>query len=244
MTEIETLKKLGLTDYEAKIALALLKLGPSKVREIYKECYVPKNKIYECLDNLIKKAIIEVLPTIPKRYLIKNINSLDNLIKKKEKDLEVLKKDLYSLKKLKLNNPSSSKESVLIIYGHEPFLTKLKESLSKVSKENLILARKLRTDPVIIRLTKEAIKRGAEIRMLLPSNIEKSKAREWEEIGVKIRFLKENPSMPFSTFDNFTSRINLNVQDNVNDPTLWIDSAQFIQVLREKFNNIWKSVKK
>lgn len=177
MKELETLKELGLTEYEAKVYLSLVHLGASSVKEIYNYCKVPKNKVYECLFSLIDKAIIEAIPTTPKKYLIKNINSLNSLLKRKEERISDIKKGINEIMKLKGSIPSS-KEIITINYGHNAFLEKIKEALSKVKKENFILAIKLRNDHVVLRLTEQAIKRGADIRLLIPKG---NDIREWKK---------------------------------------------------------------
>lgn len=240
MNEIETLRKLGLTEYESQIILVLLHLGASKVGAIAKKCTVPKNKIYESLENLSKKGIVQIIPSSPKKYFIKNINSLNLLVKQKEEDLKQLKQNFKELELIKADKTIQSvNEPVSIIYGHEAFLAKLKESTEKLQKESLVVAKKVRADPVLLRLTRQAIKRGVKIRMLFPK-IDLDKVKEWSDIGVKIRFLKEKPEMPFSIFDDKLCRLNVNITDNLSDPTLWIENKAFINILKEKFNSLWK----
>ncbi len=243
MDEKELLRKLGLTEYESQIASALLHLRASKVSEIIKKCNVPKNKIYESLESLSKKGIVQIIPSVPKRYFIKSIDSLKILLKQKEDNLEQLKKDFSELKKKEDRTLNLVNEPVGIIYGHESFVSKLKDSLKSVSKENLILARKVRTDPVMLRLTEEAVKRGAKIKMLIPKT-DLEKVREWRRAGVKVRFLDKTQELFFSTFDDKICRININLTDNLNDPTIWIENKAFINLLREKFTSLWKKAKK
>src|SRR3989344_518435 len=101
MDEKEILRNLGLTKYESDIVLALLPLGASKVSDIKKQCNVPKNKIYESLGNLSRKGIVQIIPTIPKKYFIRNIDSFKILIKQKEENLEQLRKEISRLKKIR-----------------------------------------------------------------------------------------------------------------------------------------------
>ena len=245
MSEIEILKKLGLTEYESNIVLVLLHLGASKVGEIIKRCSVPRNKAYECLEKLSKRGIVEVIPSNPKKYFIKNTDSLKILIKDKEDELELLKNDFEKIEKIKIDRlPQSVNESVGIIYGHGAFVSKLKESMESVCVENLVVARKVRVDPIMLRLTENAIKRGAKIKMLMPK-IQEDNVKEWMKIGVKIRFLDKLPEITFSTFDDKICRLNLMISTNIADPdpTLWIENRAFISILREKFNNLWKNCK-
>lgn len=56
--ETELLKKLGLTDAETKVYLALVKIGSTTIGPIVDESKVSRSKIYHILDKLHKKGLI------------------------------------------------------------------------------------------------------------------------------------------------------------------------------------------
>lgn len=90
-------------------------------------------------------------------------------------------------------------------------------------------------------MSNELIRRKGKIKLIVPKK-EQGKIKEWKKIGAEIRFVEKEPEITFSTFDNNLCRINLEI-DKENDPTLWIESKHFIQILKEKFNQIWKKPK-
>lgn len=55
---ISEMKRLGLTEYEVKAYLSLLKDYPSKGYALSKNSGVPRSRIYEVMDGLLKKQII------------------------------------------------------------------------------------------------------------------------------------------------------------------------------------------
>jgi sugar-specific transcriptional regulator TrmB len=55
---VDTLKKFGLTEYEAKVYLALVSLGPSSGKEISQATGIVYSKIYNILNSLIQKGWI------------------------------------------------------------------------------------------------------------------------------------------------------------------------------------------
>ncbi|RMD45562.1 TrmB family transcriptional regulator, partial [Candidatus Pacearchaeota archaeon] len=52
------LKEIGLTNGETKVYLSLIKIGESTVGPIAKKSGVSLSKIYEILNNLIKKGLV------------------------------------------------------------------------------------------------------------------------------------------------------------------------------------------
>ncbi|MBN1924118.1 MAG: TrmB family transcriptional regulator [Nanoarchaeota archaeon] len=64
----ELLRKLGLNKYEAESYLALLNLGPSSAFNISKNGSVPFGRVYDSLNSLEQKGLVEVVPSKPKKY--------------------------------------------------------------------------------------------------------------------------------------------------------------------------------
>jgi sugar-specific transcriptional regulator TrmB len=67
MESIE-LTKLGLTEGEAKVYLALLKLGSSTVGPIVKKSKVAYSNIYEVLERLISKGLVSFIKKEKTKY--------------------------------------------------------------------------------------------------------------------------------------------------------------------------------
>jgi len=63
------LTQMGLTGYEAKVLVALLKLGRSTVREIYPVCGVPRSAVYGVLERLRARGLVQVASTRPTSYI-------------------------------------------------------------------------------------------------------------------------------------------------------------------------------
>ena len=65
---IDVLESLGLSRYEAKVYLALLKLGEATAQEIAEEAGIPYSKIHSILNALANKGLIEIILLRPKKY--------------------------------------------------------------------------------------------------------------------------------------------------------------------------------
>ncbi len=67
---IEGLRKLGLTEYEAKAYAALVGLGEATAREIHEASKVPRTRIYDILKDLADKGFVEFIHGSPTYYRV------------------------------------------------------------------------------------------------------------------------------------------------------------------------------
>ncbi|WP_421909300.1 TrmB family transcriptional regulator [Methanolacinia petrolearia] len=71
-TTIETLKKLGFTEYEARAYISLIGFGMATAREIHENSGVPQGRIYSVLRSLSDKNFIEIQDGNPSYYYAAN----------------------------------------------------------------------------------------------------------------------------------------------------------------------------
>ncbi len=62
------LVKLGFTEYQAKVYSALVSLGVGGVSEIHRRSRVPRTKVYEALEDLIRQGAVELQAGRPALY--------------------------------------------------------------------------------------------------------------------------------------------------------------------------------
>ncbi|MEM3207769.1 MAG: helix-turn-helix domain-containing protein [Halobacteria archaeon] len=65
---LQRLLDLGLTEYQAKVYLALLKAGAATASQLTSLCDVPRTRIYPTMEQLHEKGLANVLPETPIRY--------------------------------------------------------------------------------------------------------------------------------------------------------------------------------
>ena len=65
---VPQLIKLGFTVYQAKVYCSLVSLGVGSVSEIYRNSRVPRTKVYEALEDLLRQGAIESQPGRPVIY--------------------------------------------------------------------------------------------------------------------------------------------------------------------------------
>jgi len=111
------LREIGLTNGETKVYLSLITLGENTVGPIAKDANVSLSKIYEILENLIKKGFVSYivrnntkhfLATEPERI----IDYLENKKQEIDKSEEEIKKILPSLKLKKEEHEKKTKATL------------------------------------------------------------------------------------------------------------------------------------
>lgn len=66
--KLQTLLNLGLTEYQAKVYLALVDSGAGSASELTDRSDVPRTRIYATVEQLHEKGLVKILPEKPIRY--------------------------------------------------------------------------------------------------------------------------------------------------------------------------------
>jgi len=67
-TAVESLRDLGLTEYEAKVYTALVKLRSGTASDIHLVSGIPRSAVYGALNRLEERGIVEIQSSKPMRY--------------------------------------------------------------------------------------------------------------------------------------------------------------------------------
>jgi sugar-specific transcriptional regulator TrmB len=65
---VESLERLGLSNYEARVFLALQKLGSGTAKDIHDVAGVPRSQVYGAAESLEERGLVELQRSTPKRY--------------------------------------------------------------------------------------------------------------------------------------------------------------------------------
>ena len=83
------LKEMGLSTYESRVWETLLRRGQADAQTLTREADVPFGRIYEVLNALIRKKIVEVQNTRPKLYRPRRTKEvLDRLVDSKKREMQ------------------------------------------------------------------------------------------------------------------------------------------------------------
>lgn len=65
---VEALKRLGLSNYEARVFAALQRLGTGTAQDISDVSEVPRSQVYGAADDLVEQGLAELVASSPKEY--------------------------------------------------------------------------------------------------------------------------------------------------------------------------------
>src|SRR3990167_10766454 len=139
--ELFNLLKIGLTEGEAKVYLALSELGSSTVGPIVKKSKVAYCNIYEILNRLIEKGIVSfIIKNKTKYFQAASPSNLIQYLDKKQEQIaqekEALKKILPDLEKLQ---EIKSKQEAEVFLGKKGLRTAYERLVKNTSKNDEIL---------------------------------------------------------------------------------------------------------
>jgi HTH-type transcriptional regulator, sugar sensing transcriptional regulator len=139
---INELKKIGLSDKEAKVYLAALELGQASVQEIAKKAEVNRPTTYVILDSLIKKGLASTYTDKQKkiRYIAESPEMISSVLELQKKEIEEKQKMIDELmpQLRAVYNKQENKPVVRFFEGKEGLRTMVQEQMN--SKAELIRA--------------------------------------------------------------------------------------------------------
>jgi sugar-specific transcriptional regulator TrmB len=255
--EIAALRRLGLTDYESRIYLALIKMGPLKASEVSFFGQVPRTKSYGAIKELEQKGLVRVTPGKPETYaprspnevLVPLVSKLNIDLKESEEVVQSLSVGFESSKFVKRGIPKESSE-FWQIDGRQNVFSKMSQILGEATKAinyctsaaGLIRAYKVHAE-----ILDKAKKRGAIVRVLAPVSSENTGVAS--EIGEVVSF--KNLDRPFAeNFVTVDARELVVIEakpedlrtDRGSDSAIWTTNRLLVELHEQLFDRVWNSL--
>ncbi len=181
----ENLSKLGLSPSEIKIYLHLLKTGSSYANRISSKTKINRTNVYEALDRLVNKGLVSFITRNKVKWFeAKNPGSILSLVKAKEQEFKLTKKQLRKdIKQLKKQIPKDKSSLEANVFIGKKGLRILFEEIIETKKPVSLLASQLQFKqlfgPYFELWHKKRIKRKIKQRSIFPKRFKKKlKKRE------------------------------------------------------------------
>ena len=242
---IPKLQKLGLSPYEAKSYVALLKHGSMGGKEIAKKSGVPPTSVYRNLESLREKGFVQLLQQEPLVYrAVEPGIALTHYVNFKKILLEEVENE--AIKALNLIKDKEAgwvdkREEVLEVYsGREQAYAIGKRLINESKKEFLMIGRGEKQSIIdLIPDLKSAVAKEVEVRFIITTYDEnKELIQLLKDEGIKIKYF---PLHNFSLLikDGEESQIVLK-REKEKRIVLKIMNKDLSQAHVDYFNSIWK----
>lgn len=132
----EKLLELGLSDYEARAYLALMRKCAGTMREISKESGVPYQKIYQVCELLEEKGLVKLIHGRPKR--VKLVDPEISLKAYRERLVDKIDKSILSITSSWKNNRNKEIDRSIHVRGERAVVKLVKKLVEGSRKLNVI----------------------------------------------------------------------------------------------------------
>jgi sugar-specific transcriptional regulator TrmB len=253
---VQSLMKLGLTEYEARIYVVLTKMGPRNASEISFLGKVPRPKTYGAIRGLESKGLLRIVPGKPERYMAVSPNDVlvplvDKLNKETGECVQVVENLAMAFESSKYVYTEKPYEryDLWSVRGRDKVYKRIQDMIGE-AKVNVCFTT---TTNGLVRIYKahsevleKAAERGAKVKVAAPINqTNASVARELGEV-IEVR----NTVVPIMHFASADSAEIIFIEDipddtNVNagqDVATWTNDPLLVKSHEKIFDQIWSTL--
>jgi len=257
--EIAALRRLGLTDYESRIYLVLIRMGQIKASELSFFGQIPRTKTYGAIKELQRKGLLRVVPGKPEAYAPSSpsevLMPLVTKLSRELTDVEVVVQDLVlayeSSRFVKRQSPKGSEE-FWELEGRPGIINKLNQIFRDASKSINYCT----TAPGLVRAYKahceileRVKKKGTSVRILAPVNSEVTGvAQEVSEV-LDFKVLDKPFGENFVTVDGHELVVIETKPDDLRtdqgaDKAVWSTNRLLVELHDQLYDRVWNMLPK
>lgn len=243
------LEKLGLTEYEAKTLSALFRLKESEAPEVSRIAQVPKTRVYDVLDRLVKKGLIIEVYGRPKKYMVVDASdAFEGLITKKKTEIIDLEKQAHQLKNVIeefQTVASDDSEKVMKVKSKDDYIKILSQEIDE-AQDNVIAFTELKKDHDLLHTAlKQAAGKKISVKLLSHPPEHKNLMNEIKKHGVNLK----QHDHGLSAFVIDGRKVILGLSDFSKEKpeyhfAIWNNHEGLTSALTSYFDNCWTKAKK
>jgi len=244
--DIDVLLKIGLTNNERKVYLALLELGSTPAGDLIKKVELHRTCVYDVLERLIEKGLVTfVIKSKIKQFEVVDPQQLLNYIDQRKEELDDYKKEVEKiLPELNLKRKLSKEpQEATVFKGTRAIKTILEDVLHTGETMYVYGAEgKLKEKfPIYYyHFHRKRLEKKIHIKIIYNEKVRKAK-RHKELKGIEIRYLPDEFETPANTWV-FGDKVAITVWSEQPISTL-IRSKEVAKAYRTNFDLLWKLAK-
>jgi sugar-specific transcriptional regulator TrmB len=253
----KTLRELGLTLPQARVYLALVKLGtPSTVKNISTYSKVARQDVYRTLTELRELSLVEMIVCNPALFRAVPLQqSATFLMERKNQEIRVLMTEATELFALLAKEKEAEihheNHQFVLIPKREVIISRLKKAIEG-SKKSILVITPWRELPqwlfILHESWQQALNKGVEVRWITEKQVTPCLLNEITRILIKdpnfkLRTEPNSSKARFAIYDGKEVFITvLSATNAAESPALWTNNPALIYILKDYFETKWQLI--
>ncbi len=241
------LRELGLTDYEIKCYLTLIRYGSLNGLKLSRLSNIPQGKVYHIANRLNEKGFVSLIDASPK--LFKAVNPsicIPHIISNEKERLEEIEKELpdqiNELKKLELKDQETD-ERITVLRGKKN-ASSIVQYIYRTAKRSLDIMFTCETlSPVSQRLLIKAQQNNVKLRIIITTKNNPGLLNNLKKLGFSIRYYPVQEIRIFIKDDEESIQMLVSQKDLLDRTNIFIQSKELTNALKYYYEAIWKKAK-
>lgn len=251
--DIQTFLSLGLNSSEAKVFVALYKIGTAEASRIAKDSAVARPDVYRALSNLHKLGLVEKIIAHPSRFRAVPIETgVSILLEHKTKKYIELKSKSASLirriNKKNIHKESYQESQFVLIPSRDAIIKRLTKTIEKTQTSIDVSTSWKRFKSACYRLAEplqEAWRRGVKGRAVIEETEEPAlefAKTYWRSPHAEIRHVHFSPKTVMALYDKKEVYIYvIPAADMTESPALWSNNPSLVAIAEDCFETLWNT---
>ncbi len=249
---MDRLVRIGLTRYEARVYVALIRRDGSTAADMARMTGVPRPRVYDVLDSLVAKGMAAERPGHAAKYVaIDPQQAMARLVESHEHRLDLLRGDARAAADelspafVEGNRHRDPLDYVEVIRDRDALARRFNELQASVTDEMLAFSKEpavVRVDENVVgmEMAAEHVVRSVYEYALLRDPVRRAGVRHFIELGEQARFVRSLP-MKLAIIDEriamFTLSDPVAGQDDLT--SIIIEHADLAALLKVAFETVW-----
>lgn len=146
---VDALKRLGLSNYEARVFAALQRLGTGTAQAISDHSEVPRSQVYGAADDLAERGLIELVASSPKEYRPVSLETArEQLAQRLDREQDRAFENLHELRTETEDDDATG--AVTTLRGRQPIDDRLGDLLRRAEQRVVFVAPDSRSIPTAV----------------------------------------------------------------------------------------------
>ncbi len=231
---VAALKRLGLSNYEARVFAALQRLGTGTAQQISDASEVPRSQVYGAADDLVERGLVELVASSPKEYRPVSLDAArEQLRARLASEQERAFENLAELR-TEADEPDDG-GAVATLRGRQPIDDRIDDLIRAAERQVVFVAPESRSIPDTLAATlRERAREGVAVVVV---TAEASERERFADSPVRVFVMDEDNPGDFAgralMVDERTVLLSATTDDAVGEEAMWTAESSIGRILAQ-----------